>query len=61
MNDREPTSKRDVDSDGDGLTDHEEETLYLTDPLSADTDGDGLTDAEEIFETGTDPLDPDSR
>ncbi len=43
-----------VDSDGDGLTDDEEEALGL-DPNSDDSDGDGFTDAEEI-EVGTNPL-----
>ncbi|SNZ01007.1 gliding motility-associated C-terminal domain-containing protein, partial [Flagellimonas pacifica] len=36
-----------VDSDGDGLTDGEENTLG-TDPNDPDTDGDGLTDNEEF-------------
>jgi len=47
-----------VDSDGDGLTDAEEEH-YGTDPYEKDTDGDGYTDYQEIM-AGTDPLDPDS-
>jgi thiol-disulfide isomerase/thioredoxin len=46
------------DSDGDGLSNSEEETLG-TDPNLADTDGDGLDDAAEV-EAGTDPLDEDS-
>ncbi len=45
-----------VDSDGDGLSDDEEEALG-TDPLLADTDGDGFDDLEELL-AGTDPLDP---
>ncbi|MCU6361143.1 thrombospondin type 3 repeat-containing protein, partial [Enterobacter quasiroggenkampii] len=45
-----------VDTDGDGLTDKEEEDLG-TDPKNPDTDGDGLTDKEEV-DNGTDPLDP---
>jgi uncharacterized protein YkwD len=46
------------DSDGDGLTDHQEE-LYGTDPNNPDSDGDGLTDhQEELY--GTDPNNPDS-
>ncbi len=44
-----------VDSDGDGLTDAEEEALG-TDPNNPDSDGDGYTDAFENF-YGTDPLD----
>lgn len=46
----------DVDSDGDGLTDVEEEELG-TDPNNPDTDGDGVPDGLED-EIGTDPLDP---
>ncbi len=56
-----------ADSDNDGLTDDEENTLG-TDPNDPDTDGDGLTDGEEVDTdddgpdtgTGTDPLDADS-
>ncbi|MEM6926158.1 MAG: hypothetical protein AAF602_04480, partial [Myxococcota bacterium] len=47
------------DTDGDGLTDDNEE-LEGTDPLDPDTDDDGLTDGEEVNETETDPLDPDT-
>lgn len=46
------------DSDGDGLTDAEEE-FYGTDPYKIDTDGDGYSDYIEI-NVGTDPLDPTS-
>lgn len=35
---------KDVDSDGDGLSDFAETTKYLTDPNAADSDGDGLKD-----------------
>jgi hypothetical protein len=35
------------DSDGDGLTDHEE-SYWNTDPNNPDTDGDGYTDQEEV-------------
>jgi nucleoside-specific outer membrane channel protein Tsx len=48
----------DADTDGDGLTDSQEEELG-TDPENPDTDGDGLTDGEEV-ELGTDPLNPDT-
>jgi len=41
------------DSDGDGLTNAEEEDLG-TDPKLADTDGDGIDDPDEI-DLGTDP------
>jgi len=37
------------DSDGDGLTDAEEDSLYL-DPILADTDGDGVPDGAQIAE-----------
>lgn len=43
-----------VDSDGDGLSDAEEERLG-TDPQIADTDGDGFPDGEEV-ESGFNPL-----
>ena len=42
-----------VDSDGDGLTDSEENKLG-TDPEVADTDGDGVSDGEEV-DLGLDP------
>lgn len=48
-----------VDSDGDGLTDEEEEALG-TDPNDVDTDGDNYWDSWEVAE-GTDPLDYESR
>lgn len=38
----------DPDSDGDGLTDLEETTIYGTDPFNPDTDGDLLSDGEEV-------------
>ncbi|WP_161635181.1 discoidin domain-containing protein [Desulfovermiculus halophilus] len=48
-----------LDSDGDGLTDSEEET-HGTDPDTADTDGDGLTDGEEVNTYDTDPTSADT-
>ena len=61
------------DSDGDGLSDEEENDVYFTDPYSEDTDGDGMTDGDEIsgyavilaldetvLEVTTDPLNPDT-
>ncbi|CAN0478815.1 unnamed protein product, partial [Phaeothamnion confervicola] len=47
------------DSDGDGLYDSDETTVYLTDPANADSDGDGYDDGQEVFD-GTNPLDPAS-
>jgi len=46
------------DSDGDGLTDEEEQRLG-TDPNNPDTDGDGYPDGLEVA-LGSDPLDPKS-
>lgn len=43
------------DSDGDGLTDYDEEYTYGTDPNESDIDSDGLTDYEEIITYETDP------
>jgi hypothetical protein len=37
-----------ADSDGDGLSNHEEQAVLGSNHLLADTDGDGLTDAEEL-------------
>lgn len=42
------------DSDGDGLTDREEEWVLGTDPASPDTDGDGMPDGWEVAH-GLDP------
>lgn len=39
---------REPDSDGDGLTDREEQEVHHTDPGNPDTDGDGLEDGREI-------------
>src|SRR5215207_3832637 len=44
------------DTDGDGVADGDEGTLYGTNPLVGDTDGDGLADGEELFATRTDPV-----
>lgn len=49
-----------LDSDGDGLTDEEELTVYKTDPNNPDTDGDGLKDGEEVHRYQTNPLNPDT-
>ncbi len=50
----------DGDSDGDGLTDTEETSVYFTDPFNADSDSDGLGDGAEILVHGTDPNNSDS-
>lgn len=49
-----------VDTDGDGLLDTDELTLYGTDPAEADSDGDGLTDGDEVLVQGTDPTSADT-
>ncbi|PON16719.1 hypothetical protein C2W62_17005 [Candidatus Entotheonella serta] len=36
------------DTDKDGIPDHEENTVYGTDPNKADTDGDGINDGAEV-------------
>jgi hypothetical protein len=45
-----------LDSDDDGITDHDEITIWGTNPNDSDTDGDGLNDGYEIT-IGLDPLD----
>lgn len=51
---------KNLDSDGDGLSDYEEMYTYITDPYNPDTDSDGLSDYEEVMIFGTDPLSPDT-
>jgi hypothetical protein len=58
-NQTEAAEAGELDSDGDGLTDREEEELG-TDPFNPDTDGDELWDGREVKELGTDPLNTDS-
>jgi len=53
-NNQEEENIDNKDSDGDGLTDWEEENLYNTSPYLEDTDSDGVLDNLEI-EKGTDP------
>jgi cysteine-rich repeat protein len=46
----------DIDSDGDGLSDWEEENVHGTNPLDPDSDGDGFADGMEV-DFASDPLD----
>ena len=48
-----------IDTDGDGLNDWDEISVYKTDPNLADTDGDGLSDGKEVA-GGTDPRQADT-
>ncbi len=43
------------DSDGDGIGDESETTLFGSNPNNPDTDGDGRSDGQEILVLGTDP------
>lgn len=56
--DDDDSTPSNVDTDGDGLTDSEEEQLG-TDPTDVDSDGDGYEDGWEVTE-GTNPADPNS-
>lgn len=44
-----PVRAAELDTDGDGLTDQAEQTVYGTDSTKADTDGDGFDDQTEIY------------
>ncbi len=55
----DPPCTGDPDSDGDGLSDAEEQQ-WGTDPFDIDTDDDFLTDFQEVMGTHTDPLDSDT-
>lgn len=46
----------DLDSDGDGLINYDEEAVYSTDPYNPDTDDGGVPDGIEV-NRGSDPLD----
>lgn len=48
-----------TDSDGDGLFNQDETSVYHTNPNVADTDGDGVSDGEEVY-LGTNPLAADA-
>jgi hypothetical protein len=54
------TITEDTDTDGDGLKDYEELSIYNTDRLDSDSDDDGLTDGDEVNTHGTDPNNEDS-
>jgi hypothetical protein len=48
----DPTTS--VDTDGDGLTDYQETSVYGTDPADSDSDDDTLSDYDEIITYGLD-------
>lgn len=56
---QESLSKR-PDSDGDGVYDIAETTIFQTDKTNSDSDGDSLSDLDEIFSFKTNPLSLDS-
>ncbi|PLX19085.1 MAG: hypothetical protein C0599_11370 [Salinivirgaceae bacterium] len=45
-----------LDTDGDGLSNLDEYTIYFTNPFNNDTDGDGITDGNEVNIFHTNPL-----
>ncbi len=49
-----------VDSDGDGITDQNEITLFHTSPFARDSDGDGIDDYSEVYHYHTDATKFDS-
>ena len=51
------TDPTDAETDGDGLADGAEVSLYGTDPSDPDSDRDGVSDGAEVA-AGTDPRDP---
>ncbi|PKM91014.1 hypothetical protein CVU82_04425 [Candidatus Falkowbacteria bacterium HGW-Falkowbacteria-1] len=51
---------KNVDSDGDGLSDYDEMYTYMTDLYNPDADTDGLSDYEEVMIFGSDPLSSDT-
>ncbi|MGK2881401.1 MAG: hypothetical protein ACSLE6_11575 [Mycobacterium sp.] len=53
-----PLLQNRTDSDGDGLSDDDELSVYGTDPYDSDSDGDGKIDGDEVWE-GTDPAEWD--
>lgn len=55
-----PTPVPVIDTDGDGISDLDEVSLYGTNPSANDSDGDGLSDGDEINVHNTDPTVADS-
>lgn len=55
-----PAPTQVADSDGDGLSDLDETSIWRTDPRNGDSDGDGLNDQFESSRVKLDPLNPDS-
>jgi hypothetical protein len=51
----DPTLDSEKDSDGDGITDQQENFVYFTNAFDPDTDGGGITDYDELLR-GSDPL-----
>ena len=45
-----------ADTDGDGLSDQDEVSVYRTSPTLADTDGAGYSDSKEVGDLGFDPV-----
>ena len=50
----------DPDSDGDGLSDDDENNIYGTNPNDPDSDDDGLNDGAEVNTHLTNPINPDT-
>jgi hypothetical protein len=59
FNQTQAAASGEQDTDGDGLTDRQEQGLG-TDPNNPDTDGDELSDGEEVLRRSTHPLEPDT-
>ena len=55
-----PSTGGTLDSDGDGLTNHQENYVYLSNPTVRDTDGDGLEDGVVVLVHGSNPTLTDS-